>query len=104
MTPNGPFYLSQPDPTDTRPRNAFGILLGFGKAYSEYYNQLPTSPVQSPKPIVTGYAVLAAGFARTRLAASESGASFGPSAMPDAVYGSSAGHIAGVQPIRHGDD
>ena len=27
----------QPNPTDRRPRNAFGFLLGFGKAASAYY-------------------------------------------------------------------
>ena len=36
---NGPFYLTQPEPGDKRPRNAFGILLGFGEAYSEYYRK-----------------------------------------------------------------
>jgi len=36
-TPNGPFYLPEPEPDDERPRNAFGFLIGFGKAYAEYY-------------------------------------------------------------------
>ena len=29
----------QPDPNDRRPRNAFGFLLGFGKAASAYYRK-----------------------------------------------------------------
>lgn len=29
----------QPDPNDQRPRNAFGFLLGFGKAASAYYRK-----------------------------------------------------------------
>jgi hypothetical protein len=38
--PNGPFYLPrQPDPDDTRPRNAFGYLIGFGEAYRAYYER-----------------------------------------------------------------
>lgn len=28
---------SNPKPNDKRPRNAFGILIGFGQAYSEYW-------------------------------------------------------------------
>ena len=39
-TPNGVFLLPpQPEPEDTLPRNAFGYLLGFGKAYAAYYRQ-----------------------------------------------------------------
>jgi hypothetical protein len=37
MTPNGPFYLSNPVPADNRPRNSFGVLTGFGKAYAAFY-------------------------------------------------------------------
>jgi hypothetical protein len=29
----------QPAPDDTRPRNAFGYLEGFGAAYREYYER-----------------------------------------------------------------
>jgi hypothetical protein len=29
----------QPDPNDRRPRNAFGFLIGFGKAASAYYKK-----------------------------------------------------------------
>ena len=29
----------QPDPNDRRPRNAFGYLIGFGKAASAYYKK-----------------------------------------------------------------
>lgn len=29
----------QPDPSDRRPRNAFGYLLGFGKAAKAYYRK-----------------------------------------------------------------
>ena len=29
----------QPDPKDRRPRNAFGFLLGFGKAATAYYKK-----------------------------------------------------------------
>lgn len=47
MTPNGPFYLSQPEPGDDRPRNAFGILIGFGQAYSEYYRRRDTMNAES---------------------------------------------------------
>jgi hypothetical protein len=94
MTPNGPFYLSQPEPGDDRPRNAFGILIGFGQAYSEYYNRQAMKPVRSSKPIATGYVVPIAGFATTRLAAPDSGANFGPSAVLDAAYGPFSGTTA----------
>lgn len=30
----------QPDPKDRRPRNAFGYLIGFGKAAKAYYRKL----------------------------------------------------------------
>jgi len=30
----------QPDPNDKRPRNAFGYLIGFGKAAKAYYAKL----------------------------------------------------------------
>lgn len=47
--PNGPFYLGPaPKPKDRRKYNAFGILLGFGKAYAAYYrkrdNRSPRNP------------------------------------------------------------
>jgi hypothetical protein len=58
-----------------------------------------TSPLRFPKPIVTGYAVLAAGFAKTRLAASEGTANFGPSVMPGAAYGGSPGLQPMVQTL-----
>ena len=29
----------QPDPKDRRPRNAFGFLIGFGKAAKAYYKK-----------------------------------------------------------------
>ena len=29
----------QPDPNDRRPRNAFGFLIGFGKAAKAYYKK-----------------------------------------------------------------
>lgn len=29
----------QPDPKDRRPRNAFGFLTGFGKAFKAYYEK-----------------------------------------------------------------
>lgn len=29
--------LAAPTPGDTRPRNAFGVLTGFGEAYSAHY-------------------------------------------------------------------
>ena len=29
----------QPDPKDRRPRNAFGFLIGFGKAVTAYYKK-----------------------------------------------------------------
>ncbi len=28
-----------PKPGDTRPRNAFGVIIGFGAAYNDYYAQ-----------------------------------------------------------------
>lgn len=38
MTGNQYFLLPErPEPDDTRPRNAFGILKGFGEAYAAYY-------------------------------------------------------------------
>ena len=38
--PNAVFLLPpQPQPGDNRPRNAFGYLLSFGKAYAEYYRR-----------------------------------------------------------------
>ena len=38
MTGNQYFLLPpQPDPKDRRPRNAFGYLIGFGKAAKAYY-------------------------------------------------------------------
>ncbi len=40
LTPNGPFYLPpQPKPNDRRKYNAFGFLIGFGRAYAKYYKQ-----------------------------------------------------------------
>ncbi len=40
MTGNQYFLLPpQPDPNDRRPRNAFGFLIGFGKAASAYYKK-----------------------------------------------------------------
>src|SRR5713226_8584371 len=44
-TPNGPFYLTEPEPHDNRPRNAFGFLVGFGRAYSDYYARKEQSHV-----------------------------------------------------------
>jgi len=39
-TPPCVFLLPpQPKPGDKRPRNAFGFLLGFGKAYAEFYRR-----------------------------------------------------------------
>jgi hypothetical protein len=37
----GPFFIlpQQPAPDDTRPRNAFGYLIGFGEAAAEYYRR-----------------------------------------------------------------
>lgn len=39
-TPRNPAFLlpRNPEPGDDRPRNAFGILIGFGEAYSKYYD------------------------------------------------------------------
>lgn len=34
---NQHFHISEPEPGDTRPRNAFGVLIGFGEAYAAYY-------------------------------------------------------------------
>ena len=40
MLGNQYFLLpKQPDPKDKRPRNAFGFLLGFGKAATAYYRK-----------------------------------------------------------------
>ena len=40
MLRNQYFLLpAQPDPKDRRPRNAFGFLIGFGKAASAYYKK-----------------------------------------------------------------
>ena len=40
MTRNQHFLLPlQPDPKDRRPRNAFGFLIGFGKAMKAYYEK-----------------------------------------------------------------
>lgn len=40
MTGNQYFILPpQPDPKDRRPRNAFGYLIGFGKAAAAYYRK-----------------------------------------------------------------
>ena len=40
MLGNQYFLLpAQPDPNDRRPRNAFGFLIGFGKAVSAYYKK-----------------------------------------------------------------
>ncbi len=38
---NNQFFIlpRQPAADDRRPRNAFGFLLGFGEAYSAYYNR-----------------------------------------------------------------
>lgn len=50
--PNGPFYLLQtPKPKDRHKYNAFGILIGFGKAYSAFYHKLdkPTPRKRSKK-------------------------------------------------------
>ncbi len=35
--PGPHFIVPEPLPNDRRPRNAFGILKGFGKAYAAYY-------------------------------------------------------------------
>jgi len=32
-------YIAPPKPNDNRPRNGFGILKGFGQAYSAYYKK-----------------------------------------------------------------
>jgi hypothetical protein len=37
ITGNQYFYLPQPAEGDKRPRNVWGVLKGFGKAYSRYY-------------------------------------------------------------------
>ena len=39
--PGNQYFLlpPQPDPNDRRPRNAFGYLLGFGKAAAAYYQK-----------------------------------------------------------------
>ena len=37
MHGNQYFLLPPPDPKDRRPRNAFGYLIGFGKAAKAYY-------------------------------------------------------------------
>ena len=38
--PNGPFYLGPtPKPKDRHKYNAFGIRIGFGRAYSAYYRK-----------------------------------------------------------------
>ena len=34
------FLLQPPKPGDTRPRNVWGVLKGFGKAYKEHYDRL----------------------------------------------------------------
>ena len=40
MTGNQYFLLPfQPDPEDRRPRNAFGFLIGFGRAAKAYYKK-----------------------------------------------------------------
>ena len=40
MLSNQYFLLPpQPDPKDRRPRNAFGFLIGFGKAAKAYYEK-----------------------------------------------------------------
>lgn len=33
------FLLPNPDPSDKRPRNTWGILKDFGKKYAEYYER-----------------------------------------------------------------
>ena len=35
--PQRHFIIEPPAPGDERPRNAFGVLIGFGAAYAEYY-------------------------------------------------------------------
>jgi hypothetical protein len=37
--PQQHFIINAPEPGDTRPRNAFGVLIGFGKAYNEYHER-----------------------------------------------------------------
>lgn len=37
--PGPTFILPRPEPDDTRPRNVWGILKGFGQAYAEYYRK-----------------------------------------------------------------
>lgn len=54
MLGNQYFLLpAQPDPNDRRPRNAFGFLIGFGKAASAYYKkrdkQIKAKAVKKPK-------------------------------------------------------
>lgn len=36
---NSAILIRAPEPGDDRPRNAFGVLLGFGAAYAEYYRR-----------------------------------------------------------------
>ena len=36
-TPQRHFIIEPPAPGDNRPRNAFGVLIGFGEAYAKYY-------------------------------------------------------------------
>ncbi len=34
---NGVFIFLEPQPDDNRPRNAYGVLIGFGQAYAAFY-------------------------------------------------------------------
>ena len=39
----------QPDPKDRRPRNAFGYLIGFGKAMKAYYRKRDKAKAKAKK-------------------------------------------------------
>jgi hypothetical protein len=41
--PGPTFIIPAPRPGDTRERNAFGVLVGFGKAYAAHYAALDKS-------------------------------------------------------------
>jgi hypothetical protein len=45
------FLISEPKPGDDRPRNAFGILIGFGEAKRAYYENLETPAPGFSEPV-----------------------------------------------------
>lgn len=55
---NAAIQLFAPTPGDTRPRNAFGILTGFGDAYSAHYaaeDRRKTTTIAQLKRDLAGY-------------------------------------------------